>query len=690
MKSAIRPMVALALVATVEARITRIVIDQRVSPAFSGASYGAAGQYETIAGRAYGVLDPSDSRNAGIQDLDLAPTKDGLVEYMATFQVVKPIDMTKSSGFLWHDVPNRGGRITIGVRERIYGDIGLSSGWQGDNSGATAHSFPNTNDYAMVPVAKNRDGSPITGLVLGRIVNRSGLASQPVNVQANPIPYRPASLSTVQATLFSRVRETTDGEVIGEMAIASTDWAWARCTAANSFPGTPDPSQICLKNGFDANLLYQVVYTAQDPLVLGVGFAAFRDVASFFKNAEADDQGNPNPLAGHVKWAASRGRSQSGNFLRGFLHLGFNQDEDGRQVYEGMWPFIAGRRIGLNFRWAQPDGVLELYQAGSEGPQWWTSYEDQLRDLPESSLLTRCQATKSCPKIFEFFGSAEIYGLKYSPGLTGTRNEADLELPPNVRRYYSAGSTHGNGVGGFDTSLPGEGLPTAGATCSGNNFGIGILPRNPMPQVQTENALLVHFRNWIIEAAEPPSSRYPRLMDGNLVEDTKEAMQFPTLPPLPVDAPTRLMNPLFDYDWGASFHPLDGSGVPALIPPAIKRVVRSLVPKVGVDGNELGGMPVVLNDAPLGTYLGWNIVSSGFHKGKMCGYTGGMIPFARTKADRMKSGDPRLSLEERYGDHAGYVAAVRRAAAKALDEGFLLAEDADALIAAADASRVLR
>ena len=368
MKSAIRPMVALALVATVEARITRIVIDQRVSPAFSGASYGAAGQYETIAGRAYGVLDPSDSRNAGIQDLDLAPTKDGLVEYMATFQVVKPIDMTKSSGFLWHDVPNRGGRITIGVRERSYGDIGLSSGWQGDNSGATAHSFPNTNDYAMVPVAKNRDGSPITGLVLGRIVNRSGLASQPVNVQANPIPYRPASLSTVQATLFSRVRETTDGEVIGEMAIASTDWAWARCTAANSFPGTPDPSQICLKNGFDANLLYQVVYTAQDPLVLGVGFAAFRDVASFFKNAEADDQGNPNPLAGHVKWAVSRGRSQSGNFLRGFLHLGFNQDEDGRQVYEGMWPFIAGRRIGLNFRWAQPDGVLELYQAGSEGP----------------------------------------------------------------------------------------------------------------------------------------------------------------------------------------------------------------------------------------------------------------------------------------------------------------------------------
>ena len=675
---------------TLEARITRIVIDQRVSPAFNGATYGSVGQYETIAGRAYGVLDPAHPRNAILHDLQLAPRKGGLVEYMATFFIVKPIDPSKSSGFLWHDVPNRGGRITIGVRERTHGDIGLSSGWQADNAGATAQDFPNTNDYAVTPVARNPDGSPIAGLVLGRIVNRSGPNSQPVNVQANPIPYRPADLDTRKAVLVSRVRETTDGEVIGETAIPGTDWAWARCSAANPFPGTPDPTQICLKNGFEPNLLYQVVYTAQDPLVLGVGFAAFGDVASFFKFAEKDDLGTPNPLAGHAHWVASRGRSQSGNFLRGLLHLGFNQDEEGRRVYEGMWPFIAGRRIGLNFRWAQPDGVLELYQIGSEGPQWWSAYADKVRGLRESSLLARCQASQTCPKIFEFFGAAEIYGLKYSPGLTGTGNEADLELPANVRRYYSASSTHGNGVGGFDTSLPGVGLPTTGANCSGNNFGTGIFPRNPMPQSETENALYTHFRNWIIEGREPPASRYPRLQDGTLVEDTPEAMGFPSLPGLPAGAPGRLMNPLFDYDWGGTFNPLDGSGVPANLPPPIRQVVRSLVPKVDADGNELGGVPVVLLRAPLGTYLGWNIVAAGFHQDKMCGYTGGMIPFARTSEERLRNGDPRPSLEERYTDHAGYVAAVQRAAAQAVEEGFLLPADADALIAAANGSRVLR
>ena len=114
-----------------------------------------------------------------------------------------------------------------------------------------------------------------------------------------------------------------------------------------------------------------------------------------------------------------------------------------------------------------------------------------------------------------------------------------------------------------------------------------------------------------------------------------------------------------------------------------------LVPRVDADGNELGGVPVVLRDAPLGTYLGWNITAGGFHKGKICNYAGGMIPFAKTQAERLASGDPRLSLEERYGDHAGYVAAVRAAAANAVTQGFLLQSDADALIAQAAASNVL-
>jgi hypothetical protein len=185
--------------------------------------------------------------------------------------------------------------------------------------------------------------------VLGRIVNRSGPGSQPLIVQTNPVPYLPVSLDTTKSRLVSRVAESTRGEVIGETVIAPTDWAWATCDAGKPFPGAPSPTQICLKNGFDAAKLYQVVYTSADAYALGVGFAAWRDVGVFFKTARADDTGTPNPVAGLVTHSIGRGVSQSGNFLRGWLHLGFNRDENGKQVHDGLWPIIAGRRIALNF-----------------------------------------------------------------------------------------------------------------------------------------------------------------------------------------------------------------------------------------------------------------------------------------------------------------------------------------------------
>ncbi len=172
-----------------------------------------------------------------------------------------------------------------------------------------------------------------------------------------------------------------------------------------------------------------MVFTAKDPLVLGIGFAAFRDVGSFFRNAAQDDAGTPNPVANGVGWAITRGVSQSGNFVRGFIHLGFNQDEAGRQVYDGAWPIIAGRRIALNFRFAMPDGVLKLYEPGSEGPQWWAPWPDPVRGLPAAGILDRCTATHTCPKIIEHFGAAEVWGLKLTPEWVGTAGDADIPLP---------------------------------------------------------------------------------------------------------------------------------------------------------------------------------------------------------------------------------------------------------------------
>jgi hypothetical protein len=679
------------------ARITRIVIDETVvePPPASGARPPIA--YEQIAGRAFGELDPSAPGNAIIQDIELAKDVDGKVRYVASFVIYKPVDASKISGLMWHDVPNRGRVFAFAPQERAFGDVMLASGWQGDNAGATtwrARASAAGMQFLQLPVARGANGAAITGEVFGRIVNRSGPNSQPLLVQTNPVPYRPVSLDTSKARLVSRGGENQRGEVTDEQVIASTDWAWARCDANTPFPGVPDATQICLKQGFDAKRLYQVVFTTADPYVLGIGFAAWRDVGAFFKHAAADDHGTPNPIARRITHSITRGISQSGNYLRGWLHLGFNEAEGGGRVHDGMWPIIAGRRIALNFRWAQPDGVLELYQAGSEGPQWWLPHADAVRGLPSAGILDRCTRSKTCPKVIEHFGSAEVWALKLTPEWVGTDGKADLPLPDDVRRYYIASSTHGGGAGGFDSSLPGVGLPKQGPSCPGNNFGVGVLPANPVPHVQTVNALRVHFRDWVMKGTPPPPSRYPTLADGTLARADKASIGMPTLPGLRATVPEPdFIMPVHDYDWGPRFNALDGSGIASLAPPRIKQVLPMWSPKVDADGNERGGVPVVLLDAPLGTYLGWNITADGdrpFHKGQICNYVGGMVPFARSAAERRANGDPRLSLEERYGSHDAYVDKVRAAAARAVEQKFLLPEDAQALIDAARASAVLK
>ena len=679
------------------ARIARIVIDETIALPAPPGSPAPAIAYEQVAGRAFGELDPTLPGNAIIQDIELAKDADGRVRYVASFLIYKPVDMARASGMLWHDVPNRGRVFPYAMAERDLGDIMLASAWQGDNAGPTAvrpTASATGMQFLRVPVARMPDGTRVTGEVLGRIVNRSGRGSQPLVVQGAPVPYQALSLETSKAKLVSRGGESTHGVVSDEVAIPATDWAWARCDANNPFPGTPDATQICLKDGFNPTRLYQVVFTAADPYVLGIGFAAWRDVGSFFRKAVADDSGTPNPIAKAITHSITRGISQSGNYLRAWLHLGFNQAEDGSMVHDGMWPIIAGRRIALNFRWAQPDGVLELYQAGSEGPQWWLPHPDKVRGLPAAGILDRCTATRTCPKVIEHFGSAEVWALKLTPEWVGTDGRADLPLPAGVRRYYIASTNHNGGVGGFDTSLPGVGLPDTGAACPGNNFGTGVLPANPVPHTETLNALRVHFRDWVIKGTPPPPSRYPMLRDKTLAAANKKAIGFPTLPGLRATVPEPdFIMPVLDYDWGPQFNPQDGSGIASNAPPRIRQVLKMFAPRVNADGNELGGVPVVLLDAPLGTYLGWNVTAGGdrpFHKDQICNYAGGMIPFARTAQQRKAARDPRRSLEERYRTHAGYVAAVTQAARRAVKAGFLLPADAAALIEAADQSAVLR
>ncbi len=700
-----------------DARVTRIVIDSTDTPLClarnsSGVCTSSDARYEQITGRAFGELDPNDPHNGLITDIQLAPRNtNGNVGYIASFIIRRPTGTIEPSGVMWHDVPNRGGDVAFPVDSRAANDVQLLSGWQGDNAGGTAvpanvgclppcaPAF--ANHYVMVPAVG------VTGQILGRIVNRSGTNSQPLNVMGNPIPYLPATLDTTQASLVTHTKETLRGVATEGETISSGDWAFARCGIQGTppinygaFPGTPQdldpthlpgslPVHVCLRNGFNPNKLYQLVYTAKNPYVLGAGTAAFRDVGSFFKYASADDFGTANPLAGKINWEIIRGSSQSGNFTRHLIFLGMNEDEAGRIVHEGAWPLIAGRRVSNNSRWGQPDGVLELYQMGSEGPQWWHSFPDRARNLHPGGILDRCSRTDTCPKIIETFGGAEVFALKMTTSWVGTDPKNDIPLPDNVRRYYLPSSTHGGGNRDATDSGFNEALPATGASCPGNNWGTGTLRANPVPANSLVNRMRVALREWVMNDTPPPASRWP-LMHGakserNLVEPTKSAMGFPSgVPGIPdsIFLPENFVNPVLDYDWGPDFDEFNATGDPTNLPPSIRSVIKMLVPRVDADGNELGGVPTVLRDAPLGTYLGWNITASGFHAAQTCNYVGGMVPFAKTKAQRLADGDPRLSLEERYGTHAGYVAAVTAAADNAACQGYMFAGPAAALMGA--------
>lgn len=655
----------LALPAPGMARVTRIAVDKTEPAPPARAPDGTRREVQAITGRAFGELDPAAPGNAVITDIGHAPRNaHGMVEYVAKFTLTKPTDMAWASGVLWYDLVNRGAPVppNRGASSPLDdGHVRLISGWQGDLLPTDA------NWTVQVPVARNADGTAITGPVLSRTADvKPGTASRPLGVLSTPSPYDAASLDPARFHLLAVSSETRSGAAGPTMEVPPADWAFADCSAT-PFPGISNPRMLCVKGGFDPARLYQLTYDAKDPKVLGIGLAAMRDIASFFRYEQQDTAGTPNPVAGRIAKSVAQGISQSGNALKTFLLLGFNQDEAGRIVFDGANPHIGGRLTAVNVRFGVPSGSGTLYEPGGEGVLWWTRYADTVRNRPEASLLDRCTATQTCPKIFETFGSTEFNARLMTVALTGTDAKADLPLPPNVRRYFFPGTTHnGDPEGGFRAA------PLQAPGC--------VLARNPNPETETMNALQAALVEWVLHGTEPPPSAYPRLADDNLVPDTQEAMGYPSIPGTP--SPTGLAVGLVDYDFGPELRLNDFSGVIARQPPAIRQVIPARMPKVGADGNETSGVPSVLHQAPLGTYTGWNVVAAGFFKGQPCGggLVGGFIPFARTEAERTAAGDPRPSLEERYGTRDGYLCTMQAAAARSTKAGFLRPADAQRLL----------
>lgn len=667
------------------ARVDRIVVDAR-APAFDGKPAGSAGPYERLTGRIMGSVDPADPRHALIQDIGLAPRNAaGRVDYTATFTILTPANRNASSGVMLYQVSNRAGRGEPTAANAVPGASYVWTGWQGDRLAlgcitdypCTALDKPTDGsaELLQVPVAHNTDGSAITGPVYGSVLNTAGTTGQLI-LYTTPVPYRPASLDTRQAHFTKVTKQTVDGTVREGTEIAATDWAWADCRTT-AFPGTPDPTRVCLKDGFDRAFEYDMRFIARDPLVLGLGFAATRDAVSFLRHELADPAGTANPLAGRISHTIAQGQSQSGNYLRSLVFWGFNQDEAGKRVFDGLFPTIAGRQISMNFRFALPDVIQTIYMAASEAPSWWAKYADTTRGRDPAGLLDSCTATGTCPRIFESFGANEFWALKMSVDLVGMSATADLPLPPNVRRYYFPGTTHGGGPGGF-SSKPAP--PAGGGACA--------MPANTNPETDQNAALLQALIAWVVNGRTPPDSAYPRLAAGQLVPATQQAMGFPSIPG--VVFTDNLVNPLMELDFGPGFDATRQTGIPSLAPPTIKRGFPTLVVKVDADGNEIAGEPSVQHMTPLGTYVGWNQWAAGGRKGQICNLNGAFFPFPATKAERIATQDPRAALAERYGTHDGYVCAVEGATKAAQRRRFLRQEDAIRLVGQAKASDVLQ
>jgi hypothetical protein len=643
-----------------DAAITKIVIEKR-EPFGGGHEFGVSGAYEKLVGKAYGEVDPKKKPNKMIVNLDKAPKNErGRVEYSMDIFILKPLDMKRGNQTIFYEVVNRGNqalRVNYGA-ERSNNPSTLAhagdgfmmrqgyslvwSGWQGDvlpGGGRLTASFP---------VAHNPDGSSIRRWITTEFVFQKPAFSVPLSFDRESLdvkPYPAVEETMAKARLYRRADTHKPRELI-----ARDQWSFDKCPDGKT--QTPSSTDVCLPSGFSPDYIYELIYEARDPIVMGLGFAAPRDLISYLRYDTSE--ANPLALAGENKtprWAIGFGSSQSGRFLKDLIYQGFNQDESGRIVFDGAIPHIsASRRTFTNYEFAMPGrfstAVEGHYYPGDEFPFTYEILSDPI-SKKKDGWLARCREQQACPKIMHWDSGTESWQGRNSLVVTDPLGKKDLPIPENVRLYYFSSTQHG------PVETPARG------TCQ--QFS------NPLSYQETQRALLVAMHAWVTKGVLPPPSRFPSLTDTTLVPPLPQSGQgFPNIPGVRYEGRP---NDLAIND--ASAQPTNhvkGKEYPVL------------VPKVDRDGNEIGGVRAVALQVPLATHAGWNLRAKGFIEDELCYLNGQFVPFARTREEREKSGDPRLSIEERYKDPADYVQRVSRAARNLVDERFLLPDDADRIV----------
>lgn len=671
-----------------EARVVRIVVEQKRVFA-DGKAFGSVGPYERLDGIVHMEVDPADPLNAVIVNLDKAPKNaKGLVEFSSPFFMLKPVDMSKGNGKILYGVNNRGNKLESGLRWNYKlatnnplttADAGdgwlmrlgytvVDAGWQGDVDPGNHRLSP------TLPVAVDANGRPIVAPIRvefsDREIPQAGTFSLPLKGSANFKPYPTADLNPAKATLT--VRSAVNGP---KSVIAADQWAFGRCKDGKaSLVGSP--TDICLFDGFKVDRLYELTYRASGPLVMGLGYAVTRDLASFLRNQPKDAAGTMNPIAlGATNVGITRvygaGSSSTGMYMRDFLYLGFNEDEGHRKVFDAVNIHIPGtHRLLANVQFADPNTYSRQddrfdFLSTSYPPLTFAVTTDPISGIKDG-LLKR---PKTDPLVFQTDTENEFWTFKASLNVHDGKG-APVQLPDNVRMYFLSNFQHGGGDPGLE-------VPGHSEMCAN--------PTNPNYHGPTQRALLMALDAWADRGVAPPTSRYPRVEDKSLVTLDEYVKSFPAIPTL---AMTHVVTELYLHSFGPKFR--STGGVVTDQTPARGLKYLSLVPRADKDGLNVAGVRQMEVRVPLGTNMGWNVRAKGRREGNLCGLTGSFLPFAKTKAERVASSDPRESLEERYKDHQGYVNAVKKAAAELQTEGFLIAEDVERFVRSAEASRVLR
>ena len=617
------------------AQVTRLDLEIVESPALKGERFGEVGQYERLRGLAYVEVDPEDIRHRGIVNLNKAPRNErGRVEYSTMVEIYRPIDMSRWNRVLYHTVPNRGG---AGAAAPVLLNMGLALvrvGWQGELSPTE------TNIVPFLPVATEADGSAISGPVLEEFI-----FNDVATVSSARLTYSAASLDVEKALLTVRRNQSAP-----RLTPETLRWSFV------------DADEILIERptGFDGGAIYEFTYEAKDPIVMGLGFTAVRDVISFLRYESSDSAGKVNPLAseGLPTAVLSLGISQSGRVLRDFLYQGFNEDVAGRIVFDGIHSNIAGsRKTFTNYQFSQPGRWQKQHEdhvfPGDQFPFTYTTLTDPITGRTDG-LLARCATSNTCPKIIHSDGEAELWQARSSLLVTDSLG-GHIELPDNVRVYLISGTQHGGGQGAH-VATPSKGI------CQNLN--------NPLALGQIRLALSVALYEWVVNGAEPPVSRFPTVENGGLVAPEKTG--FPRIPGVTYSGS---YNALHFHDH-------------RFLPPQDGDAYTVLVGRVDADGNMVDGVRHPNLVAAIGTYTGWNLRRDGFGKGSQCAGTGSFIPFPSDPAERETLGDPRQSLAQRYATHAAYLQAIRKAAEGLVRERLLLPTDSARIIQLARDSTV--